>query len=306
MFAQTGTAGQIVNGPAVSFTTGVLPSNIPLPTFTLVVPPGGQLYNPFNLYKPPAYADVATDLTGNIMWYFYPDDPTGDNTLTRPLTGRDFLTIQDGTAWNTNAKYGQYLRQIDLAGNVVREANTGVIQQALLALGAADAAPCIDIPRPPPAGTACLGTFHHDAIVTLPNGGLALLADIEKIFPPGTQGNTSGLPVDIVVDMIVVLDPDWQAVWNFDAFQHDSGPPQLDINRPAVLGETCAVGADTGCPQLFLLGPGIAYIHCPRMVGRAALPSDSEASPLTEPWGTTACGVNPVTEISPSGSPPSV
>jgi arylsulfate sulfotransferase len=60
----------------------------------------------------------------------------------------------------------------------------------------------------------------------------------------------------------VVLNQNWQAVWCFNTFQHDggcpqSGPCQLNINRPAVLGETCGV-SQPGCPPMFLLGPGIA------------------------------------------------
>jgi hypothetical protein len=57
--------------------------------------------------------------------------------------------------------------------------------------------------------------------------------------------------------MIVVLDSNWQVAWYFDAFQHDSGAPQLDINRPAVLGETCTTG-QSECQTMFLLGLGIA------------------------------------------------
>jgi hypothetical protein len=265
MFSETDTAGKIVNGPAVSFTTGPLPTHIPIPAFAVVVPAGPHtdttdgmiLHNPFQASAPPHYPDVATDLAGNIMWYYYPNDTTHMHILTRPLAGGTFLTIQDGVAWNPASQYSQYVRQIDLAGNVIHETNTGVIQQELLALGAQDAGPCVAIPRPPPVGTACLGAFHHEAIQSLPNGGAALLADIEKIFPAGTQGNASGLPVDIVGDIIIVLDANWQAVWYFDAFEHASGPPQLDINRPAVLGESCT-GSAEGCPPLFLLGPGIA------------------------------------------------
>jgi len=266
LIPQTQTNGKIVNGAATSFTTGALPGNVPIPTFSVVVPVGPDtdttdhiiLHNPINLTRPPHFPNVATDLGGNVLWYYYPNDPTKVNTLARPLAGGTFLSLEDGVAWNPAAKFGQYLRQVDLAGNLVRETNTGVIQQALLAMGAADAAPCVDLPSPPPIGTACLGTFHHDAIESLPNGGVALLADVEKIYPPGTQGNTSGLPVDIVGDMIIVLDPNWQTVWYFDAFEHASGPPQLDINRAAVLNETCSDGANTGCPPLFLLGPGVA------------------------------------------------
>jgi len=51
----------------------------------------------------------------------------------------------------------------------------------------------------------------------------------------------------------LVLDQNFQLVWYFDTFQHDSGAPQLDINRPAVLGETCST-SQSGCPSLFLVG----------------------------------------------------
>jgi arylsulfate sulfotransferase len=197
--------------------------------------------------------DVATDLSGNVTWYYAGGAGT---TLTRPLVGT-FLVIQKGTAWNRASNGQQILNQIDLAGNVIRQTNTGAVQQQLLALGAVDGGPCNVIPQPAPIGSACLGAFHHDAIQSLPNGYTAVLTDIEKIFPPGTQGDKTGLPVDIMGDMIVVLDNNFQVVWYFDTFDHDTGPPQLDISRAAVLGETCTNGQG-GCPPLFLLGSGIA------------------------------------------------
>ena len=52
-----------------------------------------------------------------------------------PLQNGTFLSIENGTAWNPTATAGQFLRQVDLAGNVIRETNTGVLQQELLALG---------------------------------------------------------------------------------------------------------------------------------------------------------------------------
>ena len=263
MHAQTRTSGALANGPSVKFTTGPLPPHIPFPTFTVTVPGGPQtdtaqpliLWGLSQLGMETSWRDVATDLAGNIMWFYktpsqYPD------LLTRPLAGGGMLTIQDGAAWDPATQNGQLLRQIDLAGNIVRETNTGVIQQQLLALGAVDGGPCSAIPSPAPVGSACLGGFHHEA-TPLPNGGVALLADIEEIFPPGTQGDASGLPVDIVGDMIIVLDAGWQVAWYFDAFQHANGRPQLDITRPAVLGETC-VANEAGCPPILLLSSGIA------------------------------------------------
>jgi hypothetical protein len=105
-------------------------------------------------------------------------------------------------------------------------------------------------------GTACAGSFHHDAIQTLPNGYIAALLDIERIYPAGTQGDTSGKPVDIVGDMIIVLNSQWQVVWYWDAFDPNHGGqgyPQLPITQTAPLGEPCGVGS-AGCPPMFLLG----------------------------------------------------
>ncbi len=263
MHAQTRTNGVVTNGANVNFTTGSLPGNIAFPTFNVVIPVGPQtdtaepviLWGLSELGMESQWRDVATDLAGKIIWYYnvplqYPD------LLTRPLTGGGMLTLQNGAAWDPSTQNGQLVRQIDLAGNVTRETNTGILQQQLLALGAADAGPCSAISRPAPVGSACMGGFHHEAIA-MPDGGIAIMADIEKIFPAGTQGDTSGLPVDIIGDMIVVLNSGWQVTWYFDAFEHAGGAPQLDISRPAVLGEVCTAG-EAGCPPVLLLGTGIA------------------------------------------------
>jgi len=279
IFSQTSTGSKVVNGPTLTYRTGVFPTSIPMPTFTLLTNSNDDtalpviIHNLIQLGGGTVYPDVATDLAGNIIWYYYPNDQLHADTLTRPLLNGTFLSIENGSAWNPAATAGQYLRQVDLAGNVIRETNTGVLQQELLALGATDAQACNVIPSPAPIGSACLGDFNHDAIQTLPpivgstlpGPFTAVIADIEKILPPGTQGNTTGLPVDIIGDMIIVLDSNWNVVWYFDAFQHDggcpvppaTGPCQLDINRPAVLGETCG-GNTSGCPEGLLLGPGIA------------------------------------------------
>jgi len=267
MFAQTLTGTSIVNGPAVSFTTGALPGAIPFPSFTTLVPPGtyadrneGVILSDFSDNGNSGgvhYPKLATDLSGNILWYYNPPGPSHSDLMTWPLPDRTFLLVAMGQAWNPLTTKDQLLHQVDLAGNLIKETNTGVIQQQLLALGATDAQPCTSVPHPAPVGSACLGIFHHDMIQTLPNGYSAVFANIEKILPAGTQGDTSGLPVDIIGDMIIVLDQNWQVVWYWDAFDHDGGGTQLDINRPATLGETCGPH-ESGCPPVFLLGAGIA------------------------------------------------
>jgi arylsulfate sulfotransferase len=263
MFSQTKTGKPIVNGPTITYTTGPLPAKLALPTFKSKVAPGPNtdttdwmlLHNMVRFGNDTAYPDVATDLSGNFIWY--DNTKNSGSSLTRPLPNGLRLTLQGGKAWSTGIQRGQYLREFDMAGNIVRETNVGVLQQELLAMGAVDAQACTAIARPPQVGDACLGFFHHDAIQTLPNGQTAVLVDIEKILPAGTQGDSSGLPVDIVGDMIIVLDTNWKPVWYFDTFDHDMGAPQLDINRRAILNEKCSPNQQ-GCPAILLLGPGIA------------------------------------------------
>jgi len=81
---------------------------------------------------------------------------------------------------------------------------------------------------------------------------------VEKIFPAGTQGDISGLPVDIIGDMIVVLNTNWQVVWYWDVFDPTGGGngyPALPVSQTAVRGDTCGASS-SGCPPIFLLDPG--------------------------------------------------
>ena len=164
IFAQTTTGTKVVNGPTLTYQTGVLPTSIPFPTFTLLTNPNPDtaqpiiLHNLIQLGSGTIYPDVATDLAGNIIWYYYANDAGHSELLTRPLQNGTFLSIENGAAWNPAATDGQFLRQVDLAGNVIRETNTGVLQQELLALGATDAQACNAITKPAPVGSACLGS----------------------------------------------------------------------------------------------------------------------------------------------------
>jgi hypothetical protein len=264
MFAQTKTGGKITRGSTLVFTTGTLPKTVPFPQFTVLTAATDTTYrvilHTLVTFGPgTVYPDVATDLAGNIIWYYAAADVKPNDTLTRPLPGGNFLTLQNDPAWDPAVTANQFLRQIDLAGNVVRETNMGAIQQQLVALGAVDGGPCMGITEPV-VGSACAGAFHHDAIQTLPNGYTAALLDIEKIFPAGTQGDTSGKPVDIIGDMILVLDTNWQIVWYWDVFDPAGGGhgyAQMPVSRTAILLDTCGTGT-FGCPPIFLLGSGIA------------------------------------------------
>jgi arylsulfate sulfotransferase len=243
MYSQTQTAGKFTNGGKLLFTTGSLPTNLGktdgIPTFKVNVPAGSKSDTTDSMLLWAFEGNVmpvATDLNGNIMWYYGGGAAT---VLTRVLPGANILTIQDGASWDSTNITLQMIRQIDLAGNIVRETNAGVVSQQLVAMGATDAGSCLDVPNPAPVGAACLNDFDHEATTFTAGGNTytAVLARIEKVFPPGTQGSDpNGPPLDILADMVIVLNAQWQVVWYFDTFE------QLDINRPAVLGEVAAQG----------------------------------------------------------------
>jgi hypothetical protein len=250
MYSETATNGTIINGVTLSFTTGALPTRLPsgfFPTFTVnTAAPSGDP-NPMLLWSfTKLIVPVATDLSGNIIWYY----GNGSGTLlTRPVTGGTMLTIQNGLSWDSSNTVQQFLTEIDLAGNIVHQTNTGIIANQLVALGFVDATPCGQIVQPPVVGDACLNDFHHDAIRYVVGGQqyTAFMAHVEKLFPAGTQGNQSGNPVDILSEMVIVLNSNWQVVWHYSAFD------QLNIARTAPLGETCSAGS-SDCPTNLFLG----------------------------------------------------
>jgi len=226
------TGSTVVAGPTpLNFATGSIPPLLFPPT-NLLVPagPGAALSYKIVLMAyfiqldQPAFP-VAYDLKGNILWY-YPIY----SQVTRPMTGGTMFLITDGPGTGTGywgaALRQSTLREIDLAGNVLRETNVDRVNEQLVALG-----------------TDYIGRFHHEA-VRLPSGNVVVFGSIQRAFPPGTQGSTD--PVDIVGDMLIELDPNLQVVWFWNSFDH-AGPTELDINRAAVRGEICTPDI-LGCP----------------------------------------------------------
>jgi hypothetical protein len=172
---------------------------------------------------------MATDSSGRVMWYYdktmYPWQ-TGSNLL-RPLPGGNMLLSMNdyGLQW-------QLLREIDVAGNSVRETTVPRINEQLAALG-----------HDP------ITAFHHDAL-PLANGGMLVLASVERML---TDVQGTG-PVDVLGDMLLELDADWQVTWAWNAFDH------LDPSRRALLNETCSVPAD-GCRPLNLASQANDWMH---------------------------------------------
>ncbi len=104
------------------------------------------------------------------------------------------------------------LREVDLAGNVVRETNKLPINTQLAALGQDT--------------VACLS---HEGL-RLPNGHTVTIGSVEKILT-NIQGPG---PVDVMGDMVIDLDENFQVAWTWNAFDY------LNTSRMAVLGEKYA------------------------------------------------------------------
>jgi hypothetical protein len=159
------------------------------------------------------------DLTGRLVWY----QPHEDYRIYRPVSGGTFLAVGDGR-----------VREIDLAGSVLRETSAERVSEQLVAMGR----------RP-------INSIHHEA-TRLPNGFTAVLGSIERIMND-VQGPG---PVDIIGDAIIVLDQNFLVSWVWDAFDH------LDVTRKAVLGEDCDNPAGGGgCPPYHLAPTANDWLH---------------------------------------------
>jgi hypothetical protein len=99
------------------------------------------------------------------------------------------------------------LREVDLAGDTLRETNLDAVNAELAAMG-----------------QASITRFSHDA-QRLPNGDTAVLATTLRTI------KRRGRPTQYNGDMILVLDPNFQVAWAWDPFK------RLNVHRLPTLGE---------------------------------------------------------------------
>lgn len=211
-----------VSGPAVTFTTGNPPSN--LYSDTIVLPSTNTASDPILLGGPLGGNIVANDLAGNVLWY----GPADLTFLTRAEAGGEFWGIIETLGGAGPSQ--QVVRKFDLAGMTLLETNAARVNEQLTALG-----------------KRTITGFHHEAR-PIAGGRVAVLASVEQILTD-TQGPG---PVDVLGDMIIVLDQNLNVVWTWDAFDN------LNVNRPAVLGETCPTA---GCPPFYLAPTANDWTH---------------------------------------------
>jgi len=142
-----------------------------------------------------AHQAFATDLEGNVIW-FYDINVAGGALPLKPLSNGHMLA---------NIASSSTLRESDLADNTVRELTATQLTQMLQARGFA----------------ITINQFHHD-MLPLPNGHTILLTN--TIVP---YSNLAGYPgtTDVIGDVLVDLDQRWRPVWVWSAFDH------LDVNR---------------------------------------------------------------------------
>jgi arylsulfate sulfotransferase len=243
-----------VNKPGkrvLQFTTGAIPQGAIVAPETVYVAASSATSEKEKIlltsYGDP-YTSQATDLGGKTLWYYAGPQPL-QTEVHRLLPGGTTMILSGGPNSGTGSGlWGpqteeQLLQQVDLVGNVVHETNVDRVNEQLPL-------------------SAAITDFNHDEIM-LPNGHTLAIACTQKIFPAGTQGNSA--PISIIGRVIVDLDANMQVAWYWNAFDHDGGNGQLDITRPATLGETCTFDkkgeSPVGCPPVLLTSPANDWLH---------------------------------------------
>ena len=204
MRAQVQCVGQTGASKDLTFVTGPLPSN-PFPTIRISRPnpslagsenPGIELVNAI-VPKTSTIQGLYTDRDGNPIWYYDVGANNSPYTMKLLPNGHMIISIQKPDS--------STLREVDLAGNTIRELDIVTLQKRVQAAGF-DFVP---------------GGYHHD-VLPLDNGHLIVLVAFTQAFTdlPGYPGITQ-----VQGDGLIDLDPDWNPVWAWNGFDH------LDVNR---------------------------------------------------------------------------
>lgn len=222
----------------VPFTTGGIPAAVSIPAFTVPQPPGAgsdpdqdMVFHQRIRATPNTPPLIATDLSGRVTWYS--DFSQSGFSLAKSgqsLVPGGTLLLNGVDRYTPVPTAPNVLREIDLAGNPVRETNLGALNAQLAAL---DHEP--------------VHAFHHD-VQRLADGTTVALAYTERTI------NVNGTPTNYVGEMVVVLDSDFQVKWAWDAFDH------LDVTRGPVLGEITQPGSPEPTAAVPVL-PAVDWLH---------------------------------------------
>lgn len=199
------------------FTTGAI-SGASVPQISISTPsgltpqPGVEMVN---LSTAGVVQALATDLSGNVIWNYVFAGTAADIVNPIKLLPNGHFIVSIG-ALSTSPLTGapptgtiEVIREVDLAGNTIRELDVNTLNQRLASAGF----------------NLVADTMHHD-VTPLPNGHLLVIVNSTQQFTnlTGIQGTTT-----VLGDQIVDLDPNWNPVWVWNSFDH------LDINRHPIL-----------------------------------------------------------------------
>jgi hypothetical protein len=234
--------GSTKTGAWLPFHTGILDGEFPRVSLVQPRTKGAPLSEPILIHSSIALGGgirpIATDLNGNIIWYLrYPA------SVTRVLPGGRFLLLADGPNAVNSTREEQLVREVDLAGNTIRETNMGAVADQLASRGIHSDCRA--------GGKECLSGMHHEAI-RLPNGHTMVVAGLERMMPAGTQGSKE--PVDVLGDLVIDLDEDFQVAGVWNEFDH------LDIQRKSYKDAKCRTGRG-GCPPVLLAPEANGWTH---------------------------------------------
>lgn len=191
--------GSTITDVDQTFTTGTVAADL-LPTFTTELTgagtpsPGIELLSYVQGATQNLICTLATDLEGNVIWY-YPL-PTGSDPNPVKLLPNGHMLIVTAGAVND-------VREVDLAGNMVNQITVAQVMSI-----------------PALQNTVWEG-FNHD-VLPLPNGHLILLGSIQE-----TVNNLPGVPNGTAVlgNVLIDWDPQNGPVWTWSTFDH------LDLTR---------------------------------------------------------------------------
>jgi hypothetical protein len=201
------------------FTTGALPADLNFPQYTVVQAPGPSSDLGQNLVfhmdlngRPSTVSTLATNLQGRVAWYYDPvaAGAFGGGLATSLVPGGTVLLL--GAPKPNDLLDYDALREVDLAGNTLRETTVEAINPQLIA-----------------RGDQTIYGFNHEA-QRLPNGDTAVLGTIHRTI------NLNGTPTVYVADMVLVLDQNFQVAWTWNPFNF------LDVHRLPTLGDTAGPG----------------------------------------------------------------
>jgi hypothetical protein len=188
--------------PSLQFTTGSLPTNLTFPTFTELQSPGPGTDTTQDMIlhaglpngSASSVTTLATDLQGNVIWYY---DPVANH-----FTGYAQNIEPGGIVYmlggNQLAGGGaeDTMQEVDLAGDTLGETNINAVNAELAALG--------QFP---------ISSFDHE-VKPLPNGDTVILASSPRTI------EVDGTPTNYLGNMILVLNQNLQVVWVWDSFKY--------------------------------------------------------------------------------------